>query len=571
MLSRRDLINGIWAAVPAAGTAHANRKAQPVLQYRWVYIASNLQAASEVERVLPLLHRAAACGYNGVALAEWKIMELPTATHQYLPNLKRVVDTAAKLGLSIVPMVCPMGASESILQRNPNLAEGVPCKRVALKVSGNIAKGADAGVQILRDGNLTKISGNRFTAWNYQDSPGEATFADGNATRADSPSLRIGIGAIGRLKGTNGRLYQNLNLQPYHQYRLTVWIKTEGFRALSNAGATVLDSTGKQLAFPQWSISGKQDWIQYQLVFNTLASSAATLILGVWGLDEGNIWFNSPFLEDAGMLNLLRRPGTPLHIELSGGQKLIEGKHYEQVHDARMGRVPYAGVYDISHDPPVITLKPGSAHLNGETLYASFWHAIPIYWGEVPACLADPEVFSIMAHQIDDVVAHMHPAGLFLSHDEIRVANWCNTCRAQHETPGDLLAHNVKQCQSLVKRAAPGAFQCIWSDMFDPYHNAHDDYYLVNGNLAGSWTGLNRSTLIANWNFERRRLSVPWFSMKGFEQILAGYYDGSADSIRVWLNEVAGISGVVGAMYTTWKNEYKDLEAFAHFAWPHLA
>ena len=30
----------------------------------------------------------------------------------------------------------------------------------------------------------------------------------------------------------------------------------------------------------------------------------------------------------------------------------------------------------------------------------------------------------------------------------------------------------------------------IWSDMFDPGHNAHDHFYEVEGTIAGSWIGL---------------------------------------------------------------------------------
>ena len=30
----------------------------------------------------------------------------------------------------------------------------------------------------------------------------------------------------------------------------------------------------------------------------------------------------------------------------------------------------------------------------------------------------------------------------------------------------------------------------VWNDMFDPFHNAVNDYYLVRGDLKGSWEGL---------------------------------------------------------------------------------
>ena len=61
-----------------------------------------------------------------------------------------------------------------------------------------------------------------------------------------------------------------------------------------------------------------------------------------------------------------------------------------------------------------------------------------------------------------------------MSHDEIRVANWCKACRDRKLTPGQLLADNVRQCTEILKSVNPRARIVVWSDMFDPHHNAVD-------------------------------------------------------------------------------------------------
>ncbi len=565
MLSRRELLDRTGSLIPALSGFQLIRPKNNRLRYRWVYIAANLQSQSEVARVISILERAAACGFNGVVLAEWKILVLNTATPQYVPNLQKVLACAKSLSLSLIPTVCPMGASESILQRDPNLAEGVPCRKVKFCVDGHIATSAGQGQQLLTNGNLEEASNNKFVGWSYQDAPGQCTFQDGGQLFRGLPSLRVGINSGSPLRGTNGRLYQKVMVPPYHQFRFTVWIRAAKFKALSMAGLTVLGDNGEPLAFPQWQLEPSQDWHRYQITFNSLGSKFITVILGVWGLDRGDIWFNSPKLEEVGLLNLLRRHGTPLEVTTSSGEALREGVDYEPVSDPQMGMVPYSGSYDVSHQPPSIILKSNT--FTGKSLFVSYWHAVPIYWGEVPACLNNAEVFAIMHQQVKDVVAHIHPDAIFLSHDEIRVANWCNDCLALHGTPGALLAHNVNKCQALVRSIAPQAIQCIWSDMFDPYHNARAHYFLVNGTLAGSWNGLCKDTVIVNWNYDHRHKSMPWFSAKGFRQVLAGYYDGAADSIAGWLNDAANVDGIEGVMYTTWQNQYNDLEAFAHYAW----
>lgn len=107
----------------------------------------------------------------------------------------------------------------------------------------------------------------------------------------------------------------------------------------------------------------------------------------------------------------------------------------------------------------------------------------------------------------------------------------------------------------------------FWSDMFDPHHNAVKDFFLINGDLAGSWEGLPRDAIIVNWNSGKPRESLPFFAGRGHKQVLAGYYDGRADSIRGWLAAGKGVTGIDGAMYTTWRHDFHQLEACAEFAW----
>jgi hypothetical protein len=119
----------------------------------------------------------------------------------------------------------------------------------------------------------------------------------------------------------------------------------------------------------------------------------------------------------------------------------------------------------------------------------------------------------------------------------------------------------------MVRAEDTEAEVCVWSDMFDPHHNAVASYYLVNGSLFGSWTGLDSKVIVLNWNEGKRRESVPWFAGRGHRQVIAGYYDGRPDGIRAWLADDGSVRGLEGAMYTTWEPRYDDLEAFAQAAW----
>ncbi len=153
----------------------------------------------------------------------------------------------------------------------------------------------------------------------------------------------------------------------------------------------------------------------------------------------------------------------------------------------------------------------------------------------------------------------------FLSHDELRLANQCELCKGRGLTAGELLADNARRCVKIIHDVAPDAEVIDWSDMFDPYHNAVDKYYLVGGTLAKSWEGLDKSVIIANWNSGKAADSLRFFDGRGHRQVIAGYYDTDdvKGEIRRWAEAARGVGGVRGCMYTTWRNDYKDLEKYA--------
>jgi hypothetical protein len=49
--------------------------------------------------------------------------------------------------------------------------------------------------------------------------------------------------------------------------------------------------------------------------------------------------------------------------------------------------------------------------------------------------------------------------------------------------------------------------------------------------------------------------------------VLAGFYDHNPQSITGWLTAGDNVNGVNGVMYTTWRNDFSQLEAFAKAAW----
>jgi hypothetical protein len=182
-----------------------------------------------------------------------------------------------------------------------------------------------------------------------------------------------------------------------------------------------------------------------------------------------------------------------------------------------------------------------------------------VHDGQVMCCISEPRTAELLADEARRMREAWGARGYMMSHDEVRTLNWDDSCCKRKLDAGRIVAENVSACTKLLE----GSTVYVWSDMFDPFHNAHADYYLVRGDLARSWEGLDPSVVIVNWNFGKRDDSLKFFADRGHKQVIAGHYDGKPEQAKEWLASAARVRGVIGIMYTTWRQEYRDLEAFA--------
>ncbi|HZP84289.1 MAG TPA: hypothetical protein VFB21_21785, partial [Chthonomonadaceae bacterium] len=245
------------------------------------------------------------------------------------------------------------------------------------------------------------------------------------------------------------------------------------------------------------------------------------------------------------------------------GTAYEEGRDYEKIVD------PQLHPWRAYHAPMDIKLTPNTRIAEGERLRVSYYHPIIVYEDRVTSCISEPKIFEDWREEVKQANALLHPAAFFMSHDEMRVMNQCALCQSKGMTPGQLLAWNVHQAAQIIRDIRPDAEIWVWSDMFDPMHNAVDNYYAVNGSLKGSWKGLDKGIGIVNWHGGLMGKNCQFFADLGLKQILSGYYDGDEDgsAIAKWLANTKGVPGIVGAMYTTWEDKYDAMDVWAQKAW----
>ncbi len=503
---------------------------------RWIYLPANFQVAAETARVEGLLERAAKAGYTHALVQDSKFARLGTVTSEYGPNVAKVKATAARLKIECVPALFPVGYSNDILFHNPNLAEGLPVRDALFEVKNGVA-------EIVADPPVSLPATGSKKGWDFADE--SLAFEEGVAVSGPTPD--------------NARLCKKLKVSPFRQYHVSVEIKTDGLRG-GSPEIKALGNGGRALNWTNLGVKPDQSWKRHDITFNSLENTEVAVYLGIWGGHEGTLRWRDATIAECGPVNLLRRDGTPLVVRRDGGDALKEGVDYEPVLNPLTGTKPWNGEFTAWHEPPVIRMKSAA---DGEKLRVSYFHTHVIYDGQVCACVEEPAFRELLRDQAERVTALWDSKTHMMSHDEWRLMGWDPACMKSGKTPGGIAADNLRFCTGLLEKLVPGGRSFVWSDMFDPFHNAVRDYYLVNGSLEKSWDGLQPAVGVMNWNFGKRDQSLAFFAARGNPQVIAGFYDGKLADVDAWLASAKSVKGVKGFMYTTWRQDYSKLEEVA--------
>jgi hypothetical protein len=529
----------------------------------WVYYPVNFQVDDSTNNLLSMMERAKKAGYTGFLITDYKFGRIEDRPKNYYANIERARATAEKLNLEIAAACMPIGYSNEILQLHPDLAEGIEVKDAPYVVHGD--KATVESMELMEEGGLEKPGKNQPAGFDWIDGYGKSTTLDTAVKHGGNSSLRMSDFKKGHENGMC-RLVKAMKLQPWSQYHFSAWIKTQDMANVGEFKFNVLNKEGLALTHTNLGVKPTQDWTQHDIVFNTQDSSDVNVYLGIWGGSTGAVWIDDLSLRMSGAVNMVRRPGAPIRVASADGKtEFAEGKDFAKWTDPKTGRDPYESQYTIYHDEPAIVIPAGSRIKEGDKLRVGYYHTVTVYDGQISACLTEPQLYEDLQRETALLEKYLHPQVFFMSHDEMRLAGQCGLCKHSGKTAGQLLAENVKRCQAMIHQISPKAQVMVWSDMFDPKHNAVDKYYLVPTTIAGSWEGLEPATQIANWNGDHRAESLKFFADRKHAQLVAGYYDDPNVEAEVekWKAAAKPIGGVSGWMYTTWNSNYDNLERYA--------
>ena len=278
--------------------------------------------------------------------------------------------------------------------------------------------------------------GNRFTGFTTQDEPGKLTFVDTSVSHSGKASLRIEnfgeekgvkqastvtpLDASGRrdpsMDGV-AKISQVIHVKPYRCYRVTAWVKTEDVMPARLFSIKAFTPDDRDLAFYEAvAPSPTSDWRQVTTAFNSWYADRIELNFGVFEGVKGKVWVDDLEIEEVGLMNVLRRKGTPLTVrDEATGIVYEEGRDFAMVTDPNLD-------FHWTHEMPSIHLLPAGRIQDGARLRVSYYHGTTIYNDQVSACPSEAQTYEIWKQQFPLIEKYLSPKRYFLAIvDEVRL------------------------------------------------------------------------------------------------------------------------------------------------------
>jgi hypothetical protein len=520
---------------------------------RFVLVFANVEQAADKGKLIAIMRRASSVGYNGIVLGTTNGQYIDFSSRPPTDSHRKAFDAvrreAERLHLDLIPYAI---SANDIGYAAPHLSEAIPCRGTVFVVKDLIGVVPEPIVALLSNGDFEAHDGDAPAAWGH-DKSGRITFVDTDNPHAGRASIRIQDTGKGDPQHGHGRLWQDVDVIPFRAYQFSIWVKTRDLSDPSSAqfyfegkdGSQPLVYANREAGFGA-ALRPTQGWTKYTVFFNSASNHRLSLFLGLWSpRGTGSIWFDDAELREVGLCRTVRRDSLPVTVaDQKDGHTFDEGRDYV-VGDRKL------------------TIPAGSRIAEGTQLGVS-WYQRAEMIGPPFANASHPEYFAIVdkiAGTLDGLFGH--PPGFMMTYDEWRVANWDPL--AGDISAGDYMARTFRKSVESLRRINPRYDLYVWGDMFDPNENAVEKYFMCNGPVSGSWNGFPKETIVMTW--EGGEKALRFMSDLGVRQVIAGYYS-STDNVTRWLDaldrsEAAGVRSVEGFMYTTWDENYSDIEKVA--------
>jgi hypothetical protein len=537
-------------SVTGALIADGPKKIYP---HRWVSADGEFSTDKHLDELVEIARTSAAHGLTGVVLSGMDRISLWPAG--YVERLKRFKQVCDQLHLEIIPAGFKTGYGGAILAHDKNLAEGMLVENALFLAGDKRAKFVPDSPLRLANGGFEESDGGGFAGFALHADSGTRAVVDTSIFHSGRVSLRLEND--GNNPDSTARLQQEIRVTPNRCYRVSAWVRTEKAGSGPLLSFKTFTADHRDLSPYEPPMPATTEWTRVSTAFNSWYADRIQFNVGVFEGVPGKVWVDDVQIEEVGLLNVLRRDGTPLAVrDDKTGAVYEEGRDFVHIADPNLD-------FHWTHEMPEIQLIAGGRIRPGTRLRVDYYHGTTIYNDQASACPSERRIWEIWKEQFPLVEKYVAPKKYFLSLDEMRLFNRCAACKRRHLSPAEMIKELTRGLYSAIRDANPSAQVFVWSDMFDPNHNAVPKYFLVDGDPVDTWKFLPKDIGIVCWYYEKRRASLDFFSSHGFKTIAAAYYD--ADDLKnpqEWLEALDATPGASGIMYTTFAKKFGLLAPF---------
>lgn len=544
---KRTLIT--MAALAVALTAAADGG------YRWLRYGGSCANAKDLECAKAFVDRAAAAGMNGMTVCGlddlWRWSEPAKAC---LRELKahadakgvRLVPHGWSVGYGTMTGALPELVETTQFLAMPFVAEGG--RIVPYKGSVSLDNGS------LEDFDLAK---NTFRGWRG-DHPGLESFADTNVCHSGRASVRFEPAPEKDQYG-HARFFRHVDLTPGRRYRYTAWVRgVDVHRTYHPVISQVYLDGSSQNGSPAFAVGrafreGDHDWHKLSVEFSSGEAKGAMLYTGSWSLKGGTFWIDDLALEEIGVTELARRATAPRTL-----RSAATGRIYEEGRDWTLAKTK--GGEEIRMDIP-----SGSRIAPGEQLlFDGYMIARAGPKSQISTCMSDPRLYAAFEKSAQAIEEILHPGAWFLSLDEVMNGGTCELCAPRKTDMAHIFGDCVTKMRDIIKAVDPKAEIFAWSDMFDPWHNAKAKVGGCRGSFVGSADLIPADVGMMFWHGGILEKSAPYFAERK-HRFMGSICCDSRNLLKVlhnWKEKLSPYPELRGFMYTTWVNNYDNLDLF---------
>jgi len=523
--------------------------------HRWLMYARSSCSDKELVEGKKFVDLAARHGLNGMLVGN--VDDLFRQYHTARDNVRALKLYGDQKGVKIIPSV--WGTSPGAMTYStPSLHETIALKGMPFEVQGAKIVHKKSATPI-RNPSLAEydLERNVFAGWTAEH-PGVGSFVDLEGGHDGKPAVRFEP-ALAKDKYRHSRFSQKVTLVPRRRYRFSGWFRGEDVDRYFHPMRISAGADNGKDAPMDWSSAGRNvpkgdvGWHQLSVSFTAGASGVVYLYAGSWDMTDGKFWLSDFSLEEIGITELSMRASAPRRLRNADtGVAYVEGKDWS--------------VAPRKHGEEVVLNLPKDSAIRPEDplLFDCFIVAHGGPKSNSSTCMSDPELYRWLEDSARTIAEVLEPEVWMLGIDEIMAGGTCELCKTSKKDLAHILGECTTKMRDIIRKVTPNAEIFVWSDMYDPYHNANRRLGACNGTFEGVCDLIPKDIGMMLWYGEKVNQSAPYFTERGHALMGSICCDGKdvARDVRTWKERLSPYPEVRGYMYTTWINEYSKIGTF---------